>query len=304
LALPNGWVSTPASADFSLAGRGEMTTLPFTVKPPSAETRLVVNAVATVDGTQATSGMETIRYPHFAPQSLFPPAASVLLRTNVRSTAKRVGYIMGAGDEVPAAIKQLGADVTMLGEAQLSTANFSNFDAVVVGIRAYNGRADLRANHGRLMEYVKQGGTVVVQYNVAERGGFGGPPRGDLAHVGPYPLTVGSDRVTVEEAPIELPNPASPLLHKPNEITGADFAGWIQERGLYFASEWEPQYGSRFASHDPGEKLSKGATLVAYYGKGTYIYTPMSWWRQLPAGVPGAYRIFANFLSARSPGAK
>lgn len=304
LPVPEGWLSAPPSIDFALTGRGELTTLSFAVRPPSADARLVLKAVATIDGAQATSGMETIRYPHFAPQSLFPPASAVLLRADVRSTAKRVGYIMGAGDEVPAAIKQLGADVTLLTEAQLATASLASYDAIVTGIRAYNGRPDLRANHNRLMDYVKQGGTVVVQYNVSERGGFGGPPRNDLAHVGPYPLTIGGDRVTVEEAPVEFPNPQDSLLNVPNKITDADFLGWVQERGLYFPSEWDPQYESLFASHDPGEKLSKSATLVARYGKGTYIYTPMAWFRQLPAGVPGAYRIFANFLSARPLGAK
>ncbi len=304
LSLPVGFTSTPAAADFSLAARGEQTTISFMVKPPAAEARVLLKAVATVNGVQATSGMDTIRYSHFAPQSLFPTASAVLLRTNVRSTAKRVGYIMGAGDEVPEAIQQLGAEVLMLNEGQLATASFSNFDAVVVGIRAYNSRADLRANHNRLMEYVKQGGTVIVQYNVSDRGGFGGPPRTDLAHVGPYSLMVGNDRVTVEEAPIRFPNPKHALLNAPNQITSADFEGWVQERGLYFPSAWDAQYESLFASHDPGEKDSPGATLVARYGQGTYIYSPLAWFRQLPAGVPGAYRIFANFLSARSPGAK
>ncbi len=305
LSLPAGFSSTPATADFSLGARGEQTTVTFMVKPVAGEGRLMAKAVAKINGAEAKSGMETIQYPHFAPQSLFPTAGAILLRTNVKSTAKRVGYIMGAGDEVPAAIEQLGAAVTLLGEGQLAMASFSNYDAIVLGIRAYNGRADLRANQTRLMEYVKQGGTVVVQYNVAERGGpFGGTPRGDLNRVGPYPLTVGGDRVTVEEAPIEFPNPKDSLLHVPNEITEADFQGWVQERGLYFPSEWDPQYTSLFASRDPGEKLSNSATLVARYGQGTYIYSPMAWFRQLPAGVPGAYRIFANFLSARSPGAK
>ncbi len=304
LDLPRGYIATPDKADFHLSARGEQTAVSFTVKPPAAESKLLLKAVATIDGRDASTEMETIRYPHFPPQSLFPPSSAVLVRANLKSTAKRVGYIMGAGDEVPAAIRQLGAEVTLLDEAQLASGNLAQYDAVVVGIRAYNNRADLRANHNRLMEYVKQGGTVIVQYNVAERGGFGGPPRGDLAHVGPYPLTVGGDRVTVEEAPIEFPNPQSPLLQVPNKITEADFLGWVQERGLYFPSEWDAQYESLFASHDPGEKLSKGATLVATYGRGTYIYSPMAWFRQLPAGVPGAYRIFANFLSARPAGAK
>ncbi len=205
---------------------------------------------------------------------------------------------MGAGDEVPQALQQLGADVMLLGSDDLASGNLSRFDAIVTGVRAYNVRADLRANQARLLDYVKNGGTLVVQYNVADgRNPFGGETS-LLANIGPYPITTGSERVTVEDAPVQLLIPASPLLHQPNEITARDFEGWIQERGLYFASKWDEHYQPLFETHDPMEKPQTGSTLYARYGKGAYVFTAFSWFRELPAGVPGAFRIFANLLSA------
>ena len=202
----------------------------------------------------------------------------------------------------------------------LARGNLGRFDAIVTGVRAYNTRPDLRANEERLLDYVKNGGTVVVQYNVAD--GPNAPPAAapvtakaapatapppanaaadespTLAHIGPYLLTTGRERVTFEDAPVQLPNPMSPLLHKPNQITAKDFEGWVQERGLYFASKWDPHYQPLFETHDPGEKPQLGGTLYARYGKGAYVFTAFAWFRELPAGVPGAFRIFANLLSA------
>jgi hypothetical protein len=204
---------------------------------------------------------------------------------------------MGAGDEVPQALRQIGCDVTLLAEDDVARGGLSQFDAIVTGVRAWNTRPDLRANRQRLFEYVNQGGTMVVQYNVREGGFMGGDPR-LLEIIGPYPIKISSERVTVEDAPVTFPNPGSPILEYPNRITPADFEGWVQERGLYFANEWDSHYQSLLESHDPGEKPLAGGTLYAQYGRGAYIFTGYSWFRQLPAGVPGAYRIFANFLSA------
>ncbi len=170
----------------------------------------------------------------------------------------------------------------------LATRNLSEFDAIVTGVRAYNLRPDLRANENRLLNYIQDGGVVIVQYNVASRGGPGGD-RGSsaaLAHIGPYPMKVGTERTTVEESPVAFPDPNHPLLFTPNKITERDFDGWVQERGLYFASEWDPRYQPVFESHDPGEKPHPGGTLYARYGKGVYIFTSYAWFRQLPAGVP------------------
>ena len=216
--------------------------------------------------------------------------------------AKKVGYVMGSGDEVPRAIEELGCEVTLLGPDALATRNLSEFDAIVTGVRAYNVRPDLRANESRLLNYIQDGGVVIVQYNVAPRGNGSANrnPSTALSHIGPYPLKLGTDRTTVEEAPVAFPDPNHPLLFTPNKITERDFDGWVQERGLYFASEWDPAISLFLNRTTPARSLMPGGTLYARYGKGVYIFTSYAWFRQLPAGVPGAYRIFANMLSAAS----
>jgi hypothetical protein len=186
--------------------------------------------------------------------------------------------------------------VTALSAEDLSRGDLTAFDAIVTGVRAYNTRTDLRANHARLMQYIESGGTMIVQYNVADNRFWAG--RESVGNrFGPYPIELGNARVTDENAAVET-LADSPLLKSPNAITAADWQGWVQERGLYFASKWDPKYRPLFRMKDPGEQPLDGSTLVANYGKGTYIFTTLSWFRQLPAGVPGAYRIFANFLSA------
>jgi hypothetical protein len=200
---------------------------------------------------------------------------------------------MGAGDLIPEALRQLGCEVILLGPDDLARGDLSHFNAIVTGVRAYNVRADLRASQHRLMQYVRNGGTAVVQYNVLD-----GADSSALSSLGPYPFRIGRARVSVEEAPVDFLRPGHALLSFPNKITPADFEGWIQERGLYFATEWDSHYETLISSNDPGEKPLPGGLLFARYGKGVYIFTAYSWFRQLPAGVPGAYRIFANLLSA------
>ncbi len=294
--VPKDWTVEPHEMDFKLAGAGQETPVSFRITPPPHDSKGTLAASANVGDNKIAVGMEVINYPHIPPQVLFPPADTGLVRTDVRLLAKTIGYVMGAGDEVPEALRQLGADVVLLSADDLARGDLSRFDAIVTGVRAYNTRPDLRANQGRLLEYVSNGGTMVVQYNVLEGGFVGGDPS-SVANIGPYPIKIGRDRVTVEEAPVE-PLVDNPVLHKPNEIATKDYAGWVQERGLYFASEWDPKYQALFETHDPGEKPLRGGTLYARYGKGVYIFTAFSWFRQLPAGVPGAFRIFANFLSA------
>ena len=294
--VPSDWTVEPREMDFKLAGAGQETPVSFRITPPSHDSKGSLEASANVGDNKIAVGMQVINYPHIPPQVLFPPAETGLVRTDVRLLAKTIGYVMGAGDEVPEALRQLGADVVPLSADDLARGNLGRFDAIVTGVRAYNTRPDLRANQGRLLEYVSNGGTMVVQYNVLEGGFVGGDPS-SVADIGPYPIKIGRDRVTVEEAAVE-PLVDNPVLHKPNEIAAKDYSGWVQERGLYFASEWDPKYQALFETHDPGEKPLRGGTLYARYGKGVYIFTAFSWFRQLPAGVPGAYRIFANFLSA------
>jgi len=295
---PLGWRISTSSGDFHLTAPGEQSEVSFELTPPLKDAQGPLAASAQAGDQTVGTSMETINYPHIPPQVLFPPASAKLVRADVRLLAKTIGYVMGAGDEVPQGLHQLGAEVTLLSAADLAGGNLSRFDAIVTGVRAYNVRADLRANEGRLLEYVKNGGALVVQYNVADgRNPFGGETS-LLTNIGPYPITTGSERVTVEEAPVQFLIPASPLLHQPNEITARDFEGWIQERGLYFASKWDEHYQPLFETHDPMEKPQTGSTLYTRYGKGAYVFTAFSWFRELPAGVPGAFRIFANLLSA------
>jgi hypothetical protein len=296
---PAGWKVEPASQPFALASEGEQVVLTFTVTPPAAASKGTLKAIANVDGKRISLGMTVIDYPHIPAQTVFRPAEIPLVRADIRTLSRNIGYVMGAGDEVPAALRQIGCEVTLLTGDDLARGDLSRFDAIVTGVRAFNTRADLRASAQRLYDYAAQGGTVVVQYNVAEGGGFmGGDPR-LLERMGPYPIKLGrNDRVTVEDAPVEFPTKDHPVMQVPNTITASDFEGWVQERGLYFATEWDPKYQSLLRSGDPGEKPSEGGTLYAKIGKGAYIFTAYSWFRELPAGVPGAYRIFANFISA------
>lgn len=294
LELPAGWTATPATQHFELGATDEQTSVSFRLTPPAANSRGVIRAVAQVGTANVSSGILRIEYPHIPVQMLLPAAQTPLVRANITSLAKTVGYVMGAGDEVPNAIRQLGAEVTLLAATDLARGDLSKFDAIVTGVRAWNTRADLRASYQRLFDYANNGGTLIVQYNVAERG----PNNNFLEHIGPYPIRTSGDRVTVEEAPITFPNPQLKLLHAPNEITQADFEGWVQERGLYFADQWDEKYLSVLESHDPGEEPLKGGMLYTPYGKGAYIFSAYDWFRELPAGVPGAYRLFANMLSA------
>jgi LmbE family N-acetylglucosaminyl deacetylase len=297
LEVPAGWTVTPPTQHFELGFTDEQATIAFQLKPPAQDSKGTIRAVAQVGNVAVSTGLKRIDYPHIPVQMLLPVAQSALVRTNIVNLSKNVGYVMGAGDEVPSAIRQLGAEVTLLSSQDLARGDLSKYDAIVTGVRAWNVRADLRANYQRLFDYANNGGTVVVQYNVAE-GGAGNTTGGPLEHIGPYPIRTGRDRVTVEQAPITFPNPQLKLLHAPNEITQADFEGWVQERGLNFPDQWDPKYASVLESHDPGEEPLKGGMLYTQYGKGAYVFSAYDWFRELPAGVPGAYRLFANMLSA------
>jgi LmbE family N-acetylglucosaminyl deacetylase len=292
LDLPSGWKSVPPSQPLKLAGVGEEDQLTFEVTPPAGEGTSTLKAVATVNGRAVENGEYTISYPHFPPQTLFPPSDVKLVRANIEVKAHRVGYIMGAGDQMPDALRQLGLEVTLLSKADLEQGDLSRFDAIVAGVRAYNVRADLKANQARLMSYVKNGGRYIVQYQNAD----------PALSLGPYPFTVPGGnhyRITVEEALVTFPHVDSPLLQYPNKILPKDFNGWIQERAVYVATQWDKQYQTVMSSHDPGEEPMEGGELWTHYGKGVYIFTAYAWFRQLPAGVPGAFRLFANLLSAR-----
>ncbi len=209
----------------------------------------------------------------------------------------KIGYIMGAGDEIPTVLQQIGMNVTMIPAEKLATEDLSRYQTVVLGIRAYDTQKDVIANNKRLLDFVEAGGRLVVQYNTM--GSFGVPIDFNSGKYTPYPATLSRARVSVEEAPVKILEPANQVFHYPNEITAKDFDGWVQERGLYFMSEWDPQFVPLLESHDPGEAEQKGGLLMAHYGKGTYIYCAYDFFRQLPAGVPGAVRLFVNLVSGR-----
>ncbi len=293
LQAPKGWDISPASAAFTFKNKDEEQTLSFQLRPGAgaAAGNAELRATATVDGQAYSRGIQTISYPHIPTQTLFPEAAAPLVKLSVaRGKTQQVGYLMGAGDEVPEALRQLGYTVTLLdANTDLSLERLRRFDAVVLGVRAYNTVEQLKTRQPELLKYVEAGGNLVVQY-VVTRGTV-------IPEIGPYPLKLSNDRVTVENATVTFLNPQHPLLNAPNKITAADFQGWVQEQGLYYPSSWDAKYTPLIASNDPGETPKQGAILVADYGKGHYIYTGLSFFRELPAGVPGAYRLLANLVS-------
>ncbi|WP_321476705.1 PIG-L family deacetylase [uncultured Paludibaculum sp.] len=297
LQVPAGWQVTPAENPFQLADAGQMTTVSFEVTPPAATARGEVHASAHIGNLTVASGMTQLNYDHIPLQTVFPAARTPVVRVDAKISAKRIGYVMGAGDEVPAALRELGCDVTFLGADDLARGDLGRFDAIVTGVRAFNVREDLRASRIRLQQYMEAGGTVVVQYNIMDGPFFSNDP-GSGTNMGPYPFKLSRNRTTVEEAPVQFLKPDDRLLQIPNTITQADFDGWVQERALYFPSEWDSKYTALLETHDPGEAPNKGGLLYARVGKGAYIYTCYDWFRELPAGVPGAYRIFANLVSA------
>ncbi len=286
---PPGFAAAPASQPFKLE-KGGAVELRFRLTPPAgAKTASgVLRAVAEVDGRRCDRAVQRIEHAHIPIQTLLPPAEVKLVRFALTHRRTRIGYLPGAGDEVAAALRQVGYDVTVLNDAALADEPLARFQAIVAGVRAFNVDPRLAALHDRLMKYVADGGTLVVQYNTNNRLSKAPPA------IGPLPFTISQERVTDENAAVDAAK--HPILMQPHQITADDFAGWVQERGLYFAGEWDPKYDAPLALHDPGEPPRRGALLVARHGKGAFVYTGLAFFRQLPAGVPGAFRLFANLI--------
>ena len=289
LAVPKGWEVSPASIPIDLKSADAETTGTFTVKPPDQNSEGTLRAIVSIDGRDYSFERVRISYPHIGVQTLMPPAEAKLVRVDIRKKGDRIGYIPGAGDDVPESLRQIGYSVKILSEPEITVKNLAQFSAVVLGIRAYNTQDRISNWLPELFDYVKQGGVVIAQYNtLAEL---------KTNQLGPYPLEISRDRVTDENAEVRILAPNHPLMTTPNKITSKDFGGWVQERGLYFPNKWDPAWTPILSCNDPKENPLDGGLLVAKFGKGFFIYTSYSWFRQLPAGVPGAYRLFANMLS-------
>lgn len=290
LEAPADWKVLPSEQEFKLAVVGERAWFQFTVTAPAQSTTAKVIACAQIGGVRYRNQREEIAYPHIPRQLLQPVASLKAVSLDLAIRGRKIGYLPGAGDTVAEAIKEMGYEVTMLGGEDLMTNRLKDFDAVVIGVRAFNVRTDLVARLPALFAFVAAGGNLIEQYN---------RPGNDLktAQLAPYSLRLSGDRVTDETAAMTFLSPDHPVLNTPNKITSADFDGWIQERGIYFPNQWDEHFTPVLACNDPGESPLQGGLLVAQYGKGHFVYTGLVFFRELPAGVPGAYRLFANLLS-------
>lgn len=291
LIAPQGWQVAADPRPLAFTRQGEKTARNFKVTPPAGSNGVFdVKAIATANDREYTQGYYVVSYPHIETHFIYRPATTKVEVFDVKVASNlRVGYVMGSGDDGPQALQQLGVNVKLINAAELASGDLSVYDTIVLGIRVYEVNEDVMANNKRLLDYVSNGGTLIVQYNKDEYA------RGNFA---PYPVKMGrGDRVTDENAPITVLAPEHPLFNFPNKITADDWKGWVQERGLYFLSEWDQRYTPLLAAPDDQGNVLKGGELIAQYGKGHYIFTAYAWFRQFPAGVPGAYRLFANMIS-------
>ena len=270
-------------------------TVRFELRAPPAASAATARPVLSEGGRTWSYREDLVDHPHVPLQLVLQPASVRLVPLALKLPSGLVGYVRGSGDTVAEDLAHVGARVEALDDDALRGGDLSRYAAIVVGIRAYNGRPAVRAAHDGLMRYVEQGGTVVVQYATQNRlAPLEGP-------IGPYPLELGRDRITDETAAMTFVDPREAALVGPNPLGPEDFDGWVQERGIYFAARWDPRYRPLFRVADPGEAELLGGTLVADHGKGRYVYTGLALFRQLPAGVPGAYRLLANLLARKAP---
>jgi LmbE family N-acetylglucosaminyl deacetylase len=286
---PQGWVVTPSQHIFNLERQGEEQTFLFNVTPPSGQSEGLLKPLIHIGDNFLTKELISIDYDHIPFQSVLMPSEAKVVRINIEKKGQHIGYINGAGDAIPQSLKQIGYDVSTISTSDITEENLKQFDAIVVGIRAYNIVPELAFSQTALNNYVANGGTLLLQYNTSR-----GLVTEDIA---PYQIKLSSDRVTDEFSEVQILEPDHSVLNSPNKITLADFENWVQERGLYFPDEWADEFKPILGMSDKGYPQTKGSLLVAKHGKGYYIYTGLSFFRELPAGVPGAYRLFANLLS-------
>ena len=289
LRLPKGWTATPVETQFISKAKGEKISTPFVITVPASRKpgAYDVRAEAVVDGKTCAADLQEIAYPHIQTHRLYWPATSRAQVLDLRVAPVKVGYVMGSGDQVPDMIRRMGVPVTLVDDEMLATGDLAQFDTIVVGVRASEARPAFVANNGRLLQYAERGGTLIVQYQQNDYVG---------RNLAPFPAQMNS-RVTDETAPVTILAPMHPVFTFPNRIGASDFHGWVQERNLYAFTTFDQQYTPLLETADPGEPPQRGGQVYARVGKGHYVYTAYAWFRQLPAGVPGAYRQFANLIS-------
>ncbi len=287
LDVPKEWMVSPSEIPFNIAQKNDKQVVVFTVVPPKNQSEGNLKVIANSQGEKFTKELIEINYNHIPKQIVLKNSEAKIVRLNIKKKGTNIGYIKGAGDAVPESLQQIGYNVIAIKPSEINTKNLQQFDAIVLGIRAYNVVNDLKFKQKFLLEYVKNGGNLIVQYNT-NRG---------VDVQAPYQLKLSRDRVTDEFAEVTILDPNNSLLNFPNKITDADFKGWVQERGLYFPDIWSEQYTPLLSMKDKGETPKLGSLLIAKYGEGNYIYTGLSFFRELPAGVSGAYKLFANMLS-------
>ncbi len=287
LEVPEGWQVSPAFIPFGIEQKNDIQNVTFSVKPPVNASEGQLQVVAKVQDKEYRKELVEINYNHIPKQTVLLNSQAKVVRLNIQKSGNNIGYIKGAGDAIPESLRQIGYEVSILDPTEINSENISEYDAIVLGIRAYNVVKELKFKQRFLLDYVKKGGTLIVQYNT-NRGV-------DVA--APFPLQLSRDRVTDENSNVLILKPEHELLNYPNAITEKDFEGWVQERGLYFPNKWSEEYTPLLMMYDKGDTPKNGSLLIAKYGEGNYIYTGLSFFRELPAGVSGAYKLFANLLS-------
>ncbi|WP_396158086.1 PIG-L family deacetylase [Flavobacterium sp.] len=289
LELSQGWEATPSQIPFTIDKKGQEVLVVFTVSPSKDISEINIKSIITVDGQIFDQSKIDINYPHIYKQLVLKPAEAKAIRLKIKTKEEKIAYIMGAGDEIPKCLTQMGYEVEILKPEEISTERLHGFDVVMTGIRAYNTVTTLSFKQRILFDFVRNGKSMIVQYNTTD----------DLVtrDIAPYSLKISRDRVTDENAEVRFIAPNHPVLNYPNKITAEDFIGWKQEQGLYYPSEWDSAFIPILSSNDKGETPKNGALLIANYGKGTYIYTGLSFFRELPEGVSGAYRLLANIIA-------
>ncbi len=286
---PEDWSVYPEKQKVSIDQKGEEQTVTFTILPPKNQSEGYITSVIDINGKKHTKELIAINYNHIPFQTVLLPSKSKIVRLDIKKRGENIGYIQGAGDVVPESLQQIGYNVRILKPNDINANVLNHLDAIVIGIRAYNTLEDLQFKQQQLFDFVANGGNMVVQYNTSHRL--------KIKDIAPYSLSLSRDRVTDENAEVRFLNPEHEVLNTPNKITQNDFKGWTQERGLYFPNKWDKAFTPILSMNDKNETPKNGSLLIAKHGKGHYIYTGLSFFREFPAGVSGAYRLFANMLS-------